>query len=268
MKLAYRTVWISDVHLGTRGCKAEFLLDFLKHVECECLYLVGDIIDLWKLKTGWYWPPLHSDVLRAVLDKVKKGSRVVYIPGNHDEFFRDYAGSLLAGVEVMEKAVHETADGRKFLVLHGDEFDGVVCTSKWLALLGSEAYDLLLFLNRLFNQFRRKLGFPYWSLSAYLKHKVKNAVNFISDYEKTLIHAARDEKVDGVICGHIHHAAITDMEGLAYCNCGDWVESCTALVEDFRGALAVLHWADESAYLLTEFELEDRANKRRLAAAN
>lgn len=268
MKLAYRTVWISDVHLGTRGCKAEFLLDFLKNTDSEYLYLVGDIIDLWKLKTGWHWPRLHNEIVRAIMDKAKKGTRVVYIPGNHDEFFRDYVGSLFADIEVVEKTIHQTANGRKFLVLHGDEFDGVVCTSKWLAVLGSEAYDLLLFLNRWFNHGRRRLGFPYWSLSAYVKHKVKNAVNFISDFENTLAHAARHEQVDGIVCGHIHHAAINDMDGLAYCNCGDWVESCTALVEDSQGGLAIVRWADESAHLLTESLSEDRADKRRLATAN
>lgn len=267
MKLDYRTVWISDVHLGTRGCKAEFLLDFLKHVECDCLYLVGDIIDLWKLKSGWHWPALHSEIVRIVREKANSGTRVIYIPGNHDEFFRDYVGSLFAGIEIQEKAIHRSKDGRRFLVLHGDEFDGVVCSSKWLAVLGSEAYDFLLFLNRHFNHWRRKLGFPYWSLSAYLKHKVKNAVNFIGDFEKALVHAANEEGVDGVVCGHIHHAAINDMEGLTYCNCGDWVESCTALVEDRRGNLAILRWVEESAFLLTESDLENSADKRRLAAA-
>jgi UDP-2,3-diacylglucosamine pyrophosphatase LpxH len=256
------------VHLGTRGCKAEFLLDFLKHVKCETLYLVGDIIDLWKLKNGWYWPPIHSEIVRVIMEKAKKGTQVIYVPGNHDEFLRDYIDSNFAGIEVRERAVHETNDGRKFLVLHGDEFDYVVCTSKWLAVLGSEAYDFSLFLNRWFNYFRRKLGFPYWSLSAYLKHKVKNAVNFISNFEKILVHAAQENKVDGVICGHIHHAAIHEMDGLLYCNCGDWVESCTALIENETGHLAILHWADESAFLLTESELEVGTGKRRLAAAN
>ena len=268
MKLAYKTVWISDVHLGSRGCKAEFLLDFLKHTECERLYLVGDIIDLWKLKNGWHFPPMHHEVVRAIIDRAKRGTRVIYIPGNHDEFFRDYVGHSFAGIEVVDKAIHETHDGRRFLVLHGDEFDGVVCGTKWLAVLGSEAYELLLFLNRWFNVFRRRLGFPYWSLSAYIKHKVKNAVNFISDFEKALVHAARNERVDGVVCGHIHHAAITDMDGLVYSNCGDWVESCTALVEDFRGGLGLLRWVEDSAFLLTETDFEDRADKRRLAAAN
>lgn len=245
MTMNYRAVWISDVHLGTRGCKAEFLLDFLRNVECDCLYLVGDIIDFWKLRSGGHWPQLHSELLRTVMGMVKKGIRVIYIPGNHDEFFRDYLDVQFGGVEIHSSFVHQNADGRRFLVLHGDEFDGVVCNSRWLAVLGSEAYDLLLTLNRWFNFMRRKLGFPYWSLSAYLKHKVKNAVNFIGDYEKALVHAATENGVDGIICGHIHHAAIQQIGNTTYCNCGDWVESCTALTEAHDGTLSLLRWADQ-----------------------
>lgn len=269
MILNYRTVWISDVHLGTRGCKAEFLLDFLKHIECEHLYLVGDIIDFWKLKSGWYWPAMHNEVVRNVLEKANKGSRITYIPGNHDEFFRDYIGTFFNGIQIVKNAVHHSADGRTFLVLHGDEFDGVVCSSKWLAMLGSEAYDLLLILNRWFNHFRCKFGFPYWSLSAYLKHKVKNAVAFINHFEQVLTHEALSIGADGVICGHIHHAAIAAMERLLYCNCGDWVESCTALVEDHDGRLSIIRWAEQSVYLLQEEgNSEDRADQRCLATAD
>ena len=267
VKLDYRSIWISDIHLGTRGCKAEFLVDFLKHVECDTLYLVGDVIDLWKMKSGWYWPAMHSEVVRRVMDMARRGVRVVFIPGNHDEWFRGYSNSLLAGIEVKSELIHRCADGRQFLVLHGDEFDAVVCSSKWLALLGSEAYDFSLLLNRWFNDFRRRMGFPYWSLSAYLKHSIKNAVSAISSFENALAHAARQRGVDGVICGHIHHAVIRDVDGTTYCNTGDWVESCTALVEDRSGALAVLRWVDQSANLLTESELEISIDKRRLAAA-
>lgn len=247
MRHYYRTVWISDVHLGTRGCKAEYLLDFLQHVECDCLYLVGDILDFWKLKNGWYWPPMHSEVVRTVMDMTKRGVRVIYIPGNHDEFLREYLDAVFGGVEIQRSAIHTLADGRRFLVLHGDEFDGVVCSSRWLAVAGSEAYDALLVLNRWFNYLRRKLGAPYWSLSAYLKHKVKNAVNFIGNYEQVLIRAAADEGVDGIVCGHIHHAALQDMGPITYCNCGDWVESCTALAESHEGHLSVLNWVDQVA---------------------
>ncbi|TAN53572.1 MAG: UDP-2,3-diacylglucosamine diphosphatase [Methylococcaceae bacterium] len=249
MGMNYRTVWVSDVHLGTRGCKADFLLDFLRSVECDCLYLVGDIIDFWKLRGGGYWPQLHSELLRTVMGMAKRGIRVIYIPGNHDEFFRDYTDTVFGGIEIQTSAIHTGADGRRFLVLHGDEFDGVVCSSRWLAVAGSEVYDMLLVLNRWFNLMRRKLGFPYWSLSAYLKYKVKNAVNFIGNYEKTLVHAAAEQGVDGIICGHIHHPAIQQLGNITYCNSGDWVESCTALTEDHNGTLSILRWADRQAAL-------------------
>ena len=266
MKLDYRTIWISDVHLGTRGCRDEYLLDFLRHVECEQLYLVGDIIDFWKLKGGFYWPTLHNHIVRTIMDMAKRGTKVIYIPGNHDELLRGHIGSVFNGVEIQEQAIHEGADGRRFLVLHGDEFDGVVCSSRWLAVLGSEAYDLLIELNRWFNQFRRILGFPYWSMSAYIKHKVKNAVNFIFDFEETLLHAAREQQLDGVICGHIHHAAIRQTEqGVQYCNCGDWVESCTALAESHQGELSIIRWVEESVQLLEESSLENSPDHGRLA---
>jgi UDP-2,3-diacylglucosamine pyrophosphatase LpxH len=250
--LELRSVWISDVHLGLRACKAEYLLDFLCNVRAENLYLVGDIIDFWSLRSGWYWPAMHSRVVRVVLDRARNGTRVVYVPGNHDELFRDYAGALFGGVELCSEAIHRTADGRTFLVIHGDEFDYVVKHNRWVALIGSGAYEVLLSANRWLNAVRRRLGLPYWSLAAYLKHKVKNAVNYISHFEHTLVHEARKRKLDGVICGHIHKAAIERIEGIVYCNDGDWVESCTALVEHPNGRLEIVHWADESALLLAE----------------
>ncbi len=269
MKLDYRSVWISDVHLGTRGCKAEYLLDFLNHVECERLYLVGDIIDFWKLKNGFYWPAMHNDIVRTVMDKARRGTEVIYVPGNHDEIFRGYIGTVFNGIELKSRAIHESADGRRFLVVHGDEFDGVVCSSRWLAVLGSEAYDFLIEVNRWFNQFRRILGFPYWSMSAYIKHKVKNAVSFIFNFEQALIHEAQENKLDGVICGHIHHAAIREVDqGVSYCNCGDWVESCTALVENFAGEISIVRWIEESAQLLEDISLENCPDHGRLAATN
>jgi UDP-2,3-diacylglucosamine pyrophosphatase LpxH len=222
----------------------------LRQVNCQHLYLVGDIVDFWRLKYGLYWPRLHNEIVRRVLEMARQGTRVTYIPGNHDELLRDYAGSLINGIAIEMRTLHETADGRRFLVLHGDEFDGVVCSSRWLAKLGSGAYEVLLILNRWFNYLRRKLGAPYWSLSAYLKHKVKNAVSFIFDFEQVLIHAAQQEGVEGVICGHIHHAALHQLGPITYGNCGDWVESCTALVEDHAGALSILRWTDESLFLL------------------
>jgi UDP-2,3-diacylglucosamine pyrophosphatase LpxH len=242
-KLKFRTVWISDTHLGTSGCNAELLHDFLHSIKPETLYLVGDIIDGWRLKRGWYWPPRHNDIIRRVLKLANKGTRVVYIPGNHDEALRDYAGLAFGGVEVMSEAIHVTADGKRLLVLHGDEFDGVVLYARWLAFLGDAGYSVLLRLNVTFNAVRRRFGLPYWSLSAYIKHRVKNAVAFISRFEEVVAHAARERGVDGVVCGHIHSAEIRDFDGITYMNDGDWVESCTALVEHADGQIEILDWA-------------------------
>lgn len=244
--LRYRAIWISDVHLGTRGCKADFLLDFLKTTESDTLYLVGDIVDGWRLRRSWYWPQAHNDVVQKILRKARKGTRVVFIPGNHDEFARDYADHNFGDIEVMCEAVHVTRDGRRLLVLHGDAFDGVVKYAKWLAHLGDGAYTLALTLNHWVNVVRRRLGLPYWSLSAYLKHKVKNAVQFIDDFEQTVAEEARRQGADGIVCGHIHHAEIRQIGGVLYANDGDWVESCTALVETEDGALEVLHWLDHA----------------------
>jgi UDP-2,3-diacylglucosamine pyrophosphatase LpxH len=240
------------VHLGTRACKAEYLLDFLKHTESRHLYLVGDMIDIWNLRNGWHWPAMHNQVIQAVMDKATRGTEVVFVPGNHDELFRDHIGRVFGGVRVEPELVHETADGRRLLVIHGDEFDQVVKHSKWLAYVGSWLYDVLLYLNRWVNLVRRRFGLRYWSLAGYLKHKVKNAVNFISSFEKALVHEARRRNVHGVVCGHIHKATIEEYDGVLYCNDGDWVESCTALVERHDGTLAIIHWAEENVYLLEE----------------
>ncbi len=238
----YRTIWISDLHLGTRGCKAAFLLDFLKHNESEYLYLVGDIIDGWQIRKSWYWNQQHNDVIQKILRKARKGTKVTYIPGNHDEFLRLYRNLQFGGIQLTYEAIHTMADGRRFLVLHGDKFDGVVRRSRWLAMLGSSAYNFALSLNHWFNYFRLRFGYSYWSLSAYLKHKVKNAVGFISNFERAVVHEARRRKVDGVVCGHIHKATMHESEGILYCNDGDWVESCTALVEHWDGRLEILSW--------------------------
>lgn len=251
MKLHYRSIWISDTHLGTRGCKAEYLRDFLDNSESDFLYLVGDIIDCWKFRSGFYWPTLHNDIVQRILKKAKNGTRVVYIPGNHDELFRKHAGMHFNGVDIQLNAVHTGKDGRKFLILHGDEFDSIVCHNKSLAYIGGEAYEVLLFINRWFNALRTRLGYKYWSLSAFLKHKVKNIVSFMDNYQHILSLEAQKRKVDGVICGHIHHADINEMEfGKIYANCGDWVESCTALVEDAEGQLAIVRWLEDSQVLL------------------
>ncbi len=241
--LAYRTIWISDTHLGTSGCKAELLLDFLKSTECDTLYLVGDIIDGWQLRKGWYWPTRHNDLVRSLLKKAKHGCHVIYIPGNHDEAFRDYVGLNLGGVALVSEAIHETADGRKLLVLHGDEFDGVVLYARWLAFLGDHAYTLLLKLNAVVNGIRKCLGMPYWSLSAHIKKRVKNAVQYISSFEAAVAHAALERGVDGVVCGHIHSAEIRPIGSVTYYNDGDWVESCTALVEHSDGRMEIIDWA-------------------------
>ncbi len=240
----YRTIFISDIHLGTKGCQADLLLDFLKHTDSDTLYLVGDIVDGWRLKKQWYWPQNHNDVVQKLLRKARKGTEVIYVPGNHDEGLREYLGLEFGRIRIENESIYETADDRKFLVLHGDQFDMVVQNVKWLAFVGDYAYRLALTLNTAFNFVRRKLGFPYWSLSAYLKHKVKNAVAYIGTFEQAVADEARRRGVDGVICGHIHHAEMRDFDGVLYVNDGDWVESCTALVEHEDGQLEILRWAE------------------------
>jgi UDP-2,3-diacylglucosamine pyrophosphatase LpxH len=238
----YRSIWISDVHLGTRGCQANLLLEFLKETESENLFLVGDMVDGWRLKRNWYWPQAHNDVVQKILRKARKGTHVVYVPGNHDEAFRQFLGLEFGEIKISDEYIHQLADGRRFLVTHGDGFDAVVNYAKWLAYVGDYAYRTAITLNVWFNYARRKLGFPYWSISAYLKHKVKNAVEFIGDFETALATEARRRNVHGVICGHIHHAQIREIAGITYCNDGDWVESCTALVEHDSGQLEILYW--------------------------
>jgi len=246
-RMKFRTIWISDTHLGTPGCNAELLLDFLKSTDCETLYLVGDIVDGWQLRKGWYWPARHNDVVRCILKRVKRGTRVVYVPGNHDEAFRDYTGLDFGGIELINEDIHVTADGRRLLVLHGDQFDSIVLYARWLAFLGDSAYVLLLKSNALVNAVRRMFGLPYWSLAAHLKKRVKNAVQFIGKYEQVVAHAAADRGVDGVVCGHIHSAEIKQFGDITYYNDGDWVESCTALVEHADGRMEIIDWAEKVA---------------------
>ena len=241
----YRTIWISDVHLGTRGCNAEMLIDFFDHADSETLYLVGDMIDGWRMKKRYYWPERHNAIVRRVMKRAKRGTEVIYIPGNHDEMFRQFAGMNFGGVEIRKKAIHTTADGRRLLVLHGDEFDAVVMAHRWLAFFGDAAYGFLMRCNVGVNWFRRRFGLPYWSLSKHAKRKVKNAVEFISRFEDAVAHEAKARRVDGVVCGHIHTAEERAFGDVTYYNDGDWVESCTALVEHFDGRMEILHWADE-----------------------
>ncbi len=243
----FRTIWISDFHLGTRGCNAELLIDFLDHTDSETMFLVGDIIDGWRLKKRFYWPAGHNDVIWRLMKRAKRGTRVVYIPGNHDEMFRQFAGLNFGGVEIRKKAIHTTADGRRLLVLHGDEFDAVMLAHRWLAFVGDAAYGALMRLNTTINWVRQRFGRPYWSLSKVAKHKVKNAVEFIGRFEELVAREASDRKVDGVVCGHIHTADIRELAGVTYYNDGDWVEGCTALVEHFDGRMEIIHWADEIA---------------------
>jgi UDP-2,3-diacylglucosamine pyrophosphatase LpxH len=242
-----RSVWISDLHLGTPGCQAHALLDFLKQVHCEHLFLVGDIVDGWQLRRRWHWPQAHNDVVQKLLRKARKGTRVVFIPGNHDEFARRYVGHAFGGIEVAEDWIHETADGRQLWITHGDLFDGVVQCAKWLAHVGDHLYEFTLRLNSHLNRWRARLGLPYWSLSRYLKFKVKRAVSYVGDFEAAVAREARRRGVHGVVCGHIHHAELREIDGILYANDGDWVESLTALVEHGDGRLEIVDWSARMA---------------------
>ena len=238
----FRSIFISDLHLGAKSSRPECLLDFFRHHETEHLYLVGDMIDGWRLKKSWFWDQLHNDVVQKILRQARKGTKVVYIPGNHDQFARDHIGLKMGEIEIKQFSEHMTADGRKLLILHGDEFDSIVTHAKWLGVLGSSAYEASIVLNRWLNAIRETLGLPYWSLSNYLKHKVKNAMKFIDEYEHALAEEAKHRNADGVVCGHIHRAEMKIIEGIEYFNTGDWVESCTALVEHFDGSMELIEW--------------------------
>jgi UDP-2,3-diacylglucosamine pyrophosphatase LpxH len=238
----YRTIFVSDVHLGTPGCQAGPLLDFLKSHPSDNLFLVGDIVDGWQLRKRWYWPQSHNDVVQKLLRRARKGCRITYVPGNHDEFARHFTNHHFGGIEVLEQAVHVTADGRQLWIIHGDDFDGVIQCAKWLAYVGDSLYEFTLRLNRHLNHLRGRLGLPYWSLSAYLKQKVKKALNYVTDFEAAVAREARRRGHDGVVCGHIHRAQMRTIDGVLYCNDGDWVESRTALLEHYDGRLELVHW--------------------------
>ena len=270
-KTHFRSIFISDLHLGTPGCQSEALLVFLKNYTCDNLYLVGDIVDGWQLRRKWYWPQSHNDVIQKLLRKARKGCKVIFIPGNHDEFGRQYLDHSFGGIEVRDEAVHVTADGKKLWVIHGDYFDGVIQCAKWLAYVGDSLYEFTLKLNRYLNQLRARLGMPYWSLSAYLKLKVKKAVNFISDFEVAVANEARKLGYQGVVCGHIHHAEIRDIDGILYCNDGDWVESCSALVEHADGRLEILKFnvhgiSKDSEVVQTDSEIKAGKPEQWIAA--
>jgi UDP-2,3-diacylglucosamine pyrophosphatase LpxH len=245
----YRTIWISDVHLGTRGCNTRMLIDFLDRTDSDVMYLVGDIIDGWRLKKKFYWPAEHNDIVWRILKRAKRGTQIIYIPGNHDEMFRQFTGLSFGGIEIRRAAFHDTADGRRLMVLHGDEFDAVMLSHRWLAFVGDWAYHRVMNLNLAVNFMRKAMGKPYWSLSRAAKHKVKNAVEFISRYEEIVARAAAERGVDGVVCGHIHTAEFRTFDHggktIEYWNDGDWVEGCNALVEHHDGRMEILNWPDE-----------------------
>ncbi len=243
-KTHYRTIWISDVHLGTAGCKADHLVDFLKAHTCDTLYLVGDIVDGWKLTGGWFWPQEHTNVVRKILTKAKRDTQVVYITGNHDEFLRKFVDYRLeiGNMRLANEAIHITADGRRLLVTHGDFFDVITRYHKWIAMAGDALYENTMRFNYWFNRGRSLLGMRYWSLSAFAKQHVKTAVSVVSTFEESLARECRRRKLDGVVCGHIHHAEARNIDGVDYYNCGDWVESCTALAEDQNGKIHIIRW--------------------------
>lgn len=247
MKQQYRSIFISDVHLGTRDCKAVELNNFLKHNKCETLYLVGDIIDGWRIQQNkWMWNQTHSNVVQRILKLAKRGTKVIYVAGNHDEFLRPLMpyGIGFGDIEIVNQIEHIGVDEKRYLVIHGDIFDGISTIAPWLGFIGDKGYDLILSLNNKFNWIRRRFGFGYWSLSAYIKHKVKSAVDFIFEFEKNLIVYCKKRKFDGIICGHIHHAEIKEIDGIVYMNDGDWVESMTALVEHLDGTWEIITWSE------------------------
>lgn len=241
-KTDFRTIFISDVHLGTKDCKAKQLNKFLKHYSSDELYLVGDIIDGWKMRSGIYWNKQFNHFIRRVLKLSKKGTPIFYITGNHDEFLRRFANNRFENIQLLNKRIHITQDEKRILVIHGDQFDGVTRCSRWLKFVGDHGYEFLMMLNRFYNRIRANYGFGYWSLASFLKHNIKRAKQYIHDYEDAVTLAVKKQNFDGVICGHIHHAAIKESGGFQYLNTGDWVESCTAIVEEHSGEFRLIHW--------------------------
>lgn len=261
MSLHFRTLWISDTHLGGKNLKSDQLYEFLKKTESDYLYLVGDIIDLWKLQKKWHWPEINDRIVQLIFKKARNGTKVFYLPGNHDAMLRNYAGGEINGIPICNELVHTLADGRTVLVLHGDQFDCIVQKSKWLANLGSLLYDILLDINRVYNKYKIFSRKQYFSISAYLKHRCKKAVNYMGDFEQTLLIEVRKKKVDGIICGHIHNASITSMENVVYANSGDWVESCTALAENHNGNIGIIQWVEHMPKTKTS-AMEDYGKNR------
>ncbi len=260
--ITYKSLFISDVHLGTKGCQADKLLEFFKFSRSENLYLVGDIIDVWAMQKTFYWPQTHNDVIQKILRKARHGTKVFYIIGNHDEVFRKFIPMHFGDINIVNRVIHETQLGKKYLVVHGDAWDGVMKYAKWLSKLGSIAYELLLRLNIVINFFRKLRGKSYWSLAKFLKYKVKNAVKYIGEYERTVSDYAKRKNYDGIICGHIHHAEDQNFDGINYLNCGDWVESCTALAEKYDGTFEIIYWDNARKEFVTEDEEKKEIDKK------
>ncbi|MBD1142692.1 UDP-2,3-diacylglucosamine diphosphatase [Pelagibacterales bacterium SAG-MED35] len=260
--ITYKSLFISDVHLGTKGCQADKLLEFFKYSRSENLYLVGDIIDVWAMQKTFYWPQQHNDIIQKILRKARHGTKVFYIIGNHDEVFRKFIPMHFGEINIVNRVIHETPLGKKYLVVHGDAWDGVMKYAKWLSKLGSIAYELLLKLNIVINFFRKLRGKSYWSLAKFLKYKVKNAVKYIGEYERTVSDYAKRKNYDGIICGHIHHAEDQNFDGINYLNCGDWVESCTALAEKYDGTFEIIYWDNARKEFVTEDEEKKEIDKK------
>jgi len=259
-RIKVRSLFLSDIHLGTRGCQAERLLDFLRHVEAEQIFLVGDIVDFWAMSRSIHWTQAQNTVVQKFLRRARHGERIMLIPGNHDEALRDYDDTAFGDILIRREHIHVAADGRRYLLIHGDQFDQVTRHHRWLAVLGDIGYNLLVRVNGWLSWWRRQLGRPgYWSLAGYAKLRVKRAVSFIFDFEDAVIHAARERGLDGVICGHIHCATIKEMDGLAYINCGDWVDSCTAVVEHSNGRMELLHAWHPAALALAANDAQAKA---------
>lgn len=261
MHMHFRSIWISDTHLGGKNLKSEQLLEFLQSTESEYLYLVGDIFDFWKLKRKWFWSPINNRIIDLILDKARDGTQVFYLPGNHDAVLRNYAGTTFNGIKICNEIVHTAADHSRYLVLHGDQFDCIVQNKEWLAGVGSYAYEILLNINRWYNRLRELRGKPYHSISAAIKHSCKRSVNYISNYEQELADVVQEQKVDGIICGHIHHASIKTMDNFLYSNSGDWVESCTALAENQSGTLGLVQWMEVNPVTVLSTDKKHEKNR-------
>ncbi|MBM9512031.1 UDP-2,3-diacylglucosamine diphosphatase [Desulfogranum marinum] len=269
-QLHFRSIWISDVHLGTKNLQSKKLLDFLQKTESEYLYLVGDILDLLQAQKNWHWPAINTRIVQAVFDKAANGTKVYYIPGNHDHVLRQFSGNTINNIQIENNVIHTTVNGGKYLVMHGDKFDPVIQKSPWLASIGSSSYAMLLVVNRWLNVGRRMMGKDYRSISAWMKHQVKIVVNYMGQFEDVVTQEVVENDVDGLICGHIHKAGIREIGNILYTNSGDWVESCTALAENKEGRLGVIEWAQNTNYehMAAKEDYEDMYRDRCLASSN